>query len=164
MDRMKANRVSLPDLRLPVLGSPIRWLVLSGGLLIAAIAIGTAVMVGNFRERSLNSSERELANTVLLLARHFDQQIEDFTVIQIDVVAQIRLAGISSPDIFRERMATLEWHEMLRSRVGGYSDVAGINVFDSEGVLINSSESWPAPKVNVSDRAYFNDRPFRLAA
>jgi diguanylate cyclase (GGDEF)-like protein len=153
---MKANRVSLPDLRLPVLGSPIRWLVLSGGLLIAAIAIGTAIMVGNFRERSLNSSERELANAVLLLARHFDQQIEDFTVIQNDVVAQIRLAGISSPDIFRERMATLEWHEMLRSRVGGYSDVAGINVFDSEGVLINSSESWPAPKVNVSDRAYFN--------
>jgi Histidine kinase sensor domain len=156
MDRMKANRVSLPDLRLPILGSPIRWLVLCGGLLIAAIAIGTAVMVGNFRERSLNSSERDLANTVLLLARHFDEQIEDFTVVQNDVVAQIRLAGISSPDIFRERIATLEWHEMLRSRVGGYSDVAGINVFDSEGVLINSSESWPAPKVNVSDRAYFN--------
>jgi diguanylate cyclase (GGDEF)-like protein len=152
---MKADRVSLPDLKLPVLGSPIRWLVLCGALLIAAIAIGTAVMVGNFRERALNSSERELANTVLLLARHFDQQLEDFTVIQNDVVAQIRLAGISSPDIFRDRMATPEWHEMLRSRVGAYSDVAGINVFDSEGVLINSSESWPVPKINVSDRAYF---------
>ena len=150
---MKANRVSLPDLRLPVLGSPIRWLVLSGGLLIAAIAIGTAVMVGNFRERSLNSSERELANTVLLLARHFDQQIEDFTVIQNDVVAQIRLAGISSTDVFRERMATLEWHEMLRSqsrrilrrrrhqcvRFGGSADQFVRKLAGSEGQRLRSS-------------------------
>jgi diguanylate cyclase (GGDEF)-like protein len=153
---MKINSATLPDFKLPVLGSPIRWLVLCGALLIAAIAIGTAFMVGNFRERSLNSSERELENTVLLLARHFDQELEDFTVIQKDLVAQIHLAGISSPDVFREKMATFEWHEVLRARVGGYSDVAGVNVFDSEGVLINSSESWPPPEIKISDRAYFN--------
>jgi hypothetical protein len=35
------------------------------------------VMAGNFRERALHNSERELENTVLLLARHFDQQLED---------------------------------------------------------------------------------------
>jgi hypothetical protein len=52
---------------------PIRWLILSGMLLIAAIAIGATVMAGNFRERALHNSERELENTVLLLARHFDQ-------------------------------------------------------------------------------------------
>jgi hypothetical protein len=34
-------------------------------------------MAGNFRERALHNSERELENTVLLLARHFDQQLED---------------------------------------------------------------------------------------
>ena len=42
-------------------------------LLIAAIGIGTTIAVGNFRERALGSSERQLENTVLLLARHFDQ-------------------------------------------------------------------------------------------
>ena len=30
---------------------------------------------------------------------------------------------------------------------------------DAEGNLINSSTAWPAPKVNVADRAYF--RTFR---
>ena len=152
---MKADRISLFDLKLPVSEGPIRWLVLCGALLIAAIAIGTAVMVGNFRERALNSSERELENTVLLLARHFDQELEDFTVIQKDVAAQIQLAGMDSPDSLRGRAATLEWHEMLRAKVGGYSDVAGVNVFDSEGMLINSSEAWPVPEVKIADRAYF---------
>ena len=56
-------------------------------LLIAAIAIGATVMAGNFRERALRNSERELENTVLLLARHFDQQLEDFEVVQKDLIA-----------------------------------------------------------------------------
>jgi hypothetical protein len=42
---------------------PIRWLILGGMLLIAAIAIGATVMAGNFRERALRNSERELENT-----------------------------------------------------------------------------------------------------
>jgi diguanylate cyclase (GGDEF)-like protein len=152
---MKVNRVSLFDLMSPVSEGPIRWLVLYGALLIAAIAIGTAVMIGNFREQALNSSERELENTVLLLARHFDQELEDFTVIQKDVVAQVQRAGTSSPEVFRRQMATPEWHEVLRARVAGYSDVAGVNVFDAEGVLINSSDAWPVPMVNIADRAFF---------
>src|ERR1019366_8798922 len=116
---------------------------LLGVSLIAAIAIGTAMMIGSFRERTLNNSERDLENTALLLAHHFDQQLEDFTVIQRDVVGQIQQAGIASRDVFREQMSTLEWHEVLKARVGTSSDVAGVSVFDSEGSLINSSEAWP---------------------
>jgi diguanylate cyclase (GGDEF)-like protein len=152
---MKVNRISFFDLKSPLSQGPVRWLVLCGALLIAAISIGTTVMVGNFRERALNSSQRELENTVLLLARHFDQQLEDFTVIQKDIVAQVRRAGIDSPDVFRRQLATPEWHEVLRARVAGYSDIAGVNVFDAEGVLINSSESWPVPAIKIADRAFF---------
>jgi diguanylate cyclase (GGDEF)-like protein len=152
---MKANRISLFDRKSPVSLGPVRWLVLCGALLIAAIAIGTAVMVGNSRERALNSSERELENTVLLLARHFDQQLEDFTVIHKDIVAQVQRAGTSSPEDFRRQMATPEWHDVLRARVAGYSDVAGVNVFDAEGTLINSSEAWPVPAVKITDRRFF---------
>ena len=66
----------------------------------------------------------------MLLTRHFDKQFEDFTVIQKDAVRQIQLTGITSPDIFRGEMATLEWHEVLRVKAEGYSDVAGVNLFD----------------------------------
>ena len=77
-------------------GGPIRWLILGGVLLIAAIAIGATVMAGNFRERALHNSERELENTVLLLARHFDQQLEDFEVVQKDLIAYMRSNGIDT--------------------------------------------------------------------
>ncbi|MGY4595769.1 PAS domain S-box-containing protein [Bradyrhizobium sp. GM22.5] len=33
--------------------------------------------------------------------------------------------------------------------------MGGVNIIDAEGNLINSSAAWPAPNVNVADRAYF---------
>ena len=138
-----------------VRGSPIRWLMLGGISLIAATAIGTAAMVYDFRERALNSTERELENTVLLLARHFDEKFEDFATVQTDIVTPIEKNGITSPDSFRNQMATLEMHEVLRAKVGERFDAASANVFDSEGTLINSSEVWPVPDVKIDDRGFF---------
>jgi diguanylate cyclase (GGDEF)-like protein len=145
-------------------GGPIRWLILGGVLLVAGIVIGTAMMVGVFRERALQSAERELENTVLLLARHFDQQLEDFVTIQKEVATQVQSAGIASPDAFRRQMSTPEMHEVLKAKVSGHSDVAGVNVFDYDGRLINSSEPWPLPDVKVADRAFFKDSKSGSAA
>jgi diguanylate cyclase (GGDEF)-like protein len=145
-------------------GGPIRWLVLGGVLLVAGIVVGTAIMVGVFRERALHSSERELENTVLLLARHFDQQLEDFVTIQKEVAAQVQTAGIASPDAFKRQMSMLGIHEVLKGKVSGHSDVAGVNVFDAEGTLINSSEPWPLPDVKIADRAFFRAFKSKTAA
>ena len=152
---MTANAPSSFDFRSAVRGGPVRWLVVGGALLIAAIAIGTAIMVSNFRERALRNSERELENTVLLLARHFDQQLQDFEFVQKDLMAYMRLSGIGSREDYKRRMSGEDVHEMLKTKVSATSYVGGINLFDSDGTLINSSGSWPVPAVNVADRAYF---------
>ena len=136
-------------------GGPIRWLILGGMLLIAAIAIGATVMAGNFRERALHNRERELENTVLLLARHFDQQLEDFQVVQNDLIAFMRSNGVATTENYKPRMSSREIHLMLKSKLEALSYVGGINVFDADGVLINASSAWPVPSVSVADRAYF---------
>src|SRR5205814_7458716 len=105
------------DLKAFLSSGPIRWLIAGGVFLIAAITIGTTIMVGNFRERSLNGYERELENTVLLVARHFDQQLDDFTVLLKEIASQIRSDRIT-PEMFRGHVGTLEWHEILRARIG----------------------------------------------
>jgi diguanylate cyclase (GGDEF)-like protein len=143
------------DVKPSVRGGPIRWLVVGGLCLIAAITIGTTIMAGNFRERALESAEQQLQNNVLLMARHFDQQLEDFMSVQRDLVAQIESSRISSPDAFRAQLSTTEWHDLLRLRLRAYTDVAGVNVFDADGWLINSSEYWPVRKINVVDRNFF---------
>jgi diguanylate cyclase (GGDEF)-like protein len=149
---MTANVSAAPNLQSSIPRRSISGYVLGGILLIAAIAVGTAMMVGSFRERALRSSERELENTVLLLARHFDQQFEEFEVVQKDLVTYIRSTGIASTDAFRRQMSSNNLREILKNN--GSPDVAGVNIFDSDGMLINSS-MWPRPVVSIADRAYF---------
>src|SRR6202048_2323925 len=133
---MTANGTASSNIKAPVRGSPIRWLIVGGAFLIAAIMIGTTIMAGNFRERALETSKRELENTVLLLARHFDQQLDDAAVPLGDLIAQIHQAGIATPEDFTRRMSAPETHLMLQTRAGDSSKIAGFNVYDARGVLV----------------------------
>jgi diguanylate cyclase (GGDEF)-like protein len=137
--------------------SPIHWLILSGIMLIAAIAVVTAFAIGNFRQRSLEAHQHELENTLVLLARHFDQQLTDFVSVPQGIAADLQRSGITDPDVFKGEMSTLDVHETLRAKVSGSADVAGVNVYSSDGALINSSEAWPVRTINIADRRYFRD-------
>ena len=135
--------------------NPLNWLIMGGVLLIASIVAGTAITVWSFRERALSNCTRELENTVLLLARHFDRELSDFESVQKDVVRRMDALHIDSPDAFRRQWSSQEFHANLEAVVGVLSDSAGINVFDADGRLINSSHAWPVRPVSIGDRSYF---------
>jgi diguanylate cyclase (GGDEF)-like protein/PAS domain S-box-containing protein len=137
-------------------GKPLAWLIVGGVVLMAATAIATALTVDRFRQNAIENGREGLESAVLLLTRHFDQQFEDFSVLQKSIAAELESHGLQSPQVFRGEMATLAVHELLRAKASGWSDVAGANVFDADGVLINSSQSWPVADVHISDRSYFN--------
>jgi len=134
---------------------PVLWLILCGGLLVTAIILGTAVMVGEFRERALSNSERELENTVRLLTRHFDQQFEDSVFIANNLISQMQISGIASPELFRSQMSTPDAHLTLQSKASILSYIGDVMIYDEQGELINSSGPWPLPAVNIAERAYF---------
>ncbi|MGY3236611.1 diguanylate cyclase (GGDEF)-like protein [Bradyrhizobium sp. USDA 4472] len=136
-------------------GAPLTWLIVGGFVLMAAMAVGTALTVDRFRQNAIESGRDSLESSVRLLARHFDRQFEDFAVLQKSIIAELESYGIDSPDVFRSEMSTLAMHEVLRTKASGWSDVAGANLFDSRGELINSSKSWPVADISVSDRGYF---------
>ena len=98
-----------------------------------------------------------MENAVLLLSRHFDRWLQDFEAIQKDLVEQTTRAGMASPADFKRQMSGQNVHLMLKAKVSGTPDTDGVNVFDSDGALINSSDAWPAPAVSIADRAYFKD-------
>lgn len=83
----------------------VQWLVACGAALVLAIALGTAYLAMQFRDRAIEVSKRDLSNTALLLARHFDQQLTDFQHIQQDVIAHVRAGGIDTPEAFERQIA-----------------------------------------------------------
>jgi len=134
---------------------PIHALVVCGIVLLLMIAGGTASMIYEFRERALRGSERELANTALLLARHFDQRFGDYTAILGDVATEVKRSGLSTPESFKREMSTAATHAALAARLADPAAGTGSEVFDADGVLINSSEVWPVAPSNVADAAFF---------
>jgi diguanylate cyclase (GGDEF)-like protein len=152
---MTASTTAPSNTKASVRSGPIRWLILGGLLLIASITIGTTIMVGNFRERALTNSQRELENTSLLLARHFDQQLTDFRAIQEDLVAYVQSSGIDTSERYKRRMSSPDIHLMLKTKITALSYVGAVNLFDSDGTLINSSNIWPVPAISLADRAWF---------
>ena len=152
---MTAARTATFNVKASVSDNPIRWLILGGVLLIAAIAIGTTITVGNFRERALDNSRRELENTVLLLSRHFDQQLDDLGTVQKDLITYLQSSGVDSIEGYRRRMSSRDVHQMLKAKLSALSYVGGVNIFDADGILINASAVWPVPAISVADRPYF---------
>ncbi|MGY3295379.1 hypothetical protein ACVWWP_008446 [Bradyrhizobium sp. LM3.6] len=124
---------------------PVLWLTLCGVLLVAGIFAVTAMAVGEFRERTLANRERELENTVQLIARHFDQQFEDSDVVAADVIGQMNLPEITSPAMFRERMSGPAANQMLRSKISAVSYLGDIVIYDAEGEIVNWSRAQPLP-------------------
>src|SRR5262249_2364130 len=140
----------------PTRRGPVTGLILCGTLLAVAILAGTGVMIGQFRERALANGERELKNTILLLTRHFDQQFEDSNLIARNIIAQMGIPKMASPDEFRQKMSGTEAHELLKSQVSKLSHIGDVNIFDVNGRLINSSGEGPLPEIDISDRSYFS--------
>ncbi len=66
-------------------------------------------------------------------------------------------AGIVSREDYERQMSSQDTHLMLKTKISALSYVGGLNLFDSDGKLINSSGAWPVPAVNVADRAYFKE-------
>jgi hypothetical protein len=120
-------------------GAPLAWLIAGGVVLLAATAVATALTVDRFRQNAIENGREGLESAVLLLTRQF----EDFSVLQKSIAAEFEDHDLRSPEIFQSEMATLAVHELLRAKARGWSDVAGANVFDARGVLINSYLRWP---------------------
>ena len=134
---------------------PILALALGGGILIAAIALATALAVSASRDRAINSAKRDLQNNAHLLARHYEQVLGDFHAVQQAVMAELELEKIETVDGFNRMMGTAAVHRALASRVSGARELVGVNLWNADGVLLNASQQWPVPNRSLSHRNYF---------
>jgi diguanylate cyclase (GGDEF)-like protein/PAS domain S-box-containing protein len=134
---------------------PIRYVILCGVLLIAAIVVGTAIMVGNLRDRALVDSERELKNTASILADEIDRLLYAIDLVQSSVIEKIQSLGIASSGDYARRMSGQDMYVMLKASTSGLVQINALTLINADGRLLNFSRFWPVPELNVADREYF---------
>ncbi|UWU91372.1 EAL domain-containing protein [Bradyrhizobium sp. CB1015] len=130
------------------------WISFGGLSLIAAIIAVTALMIGHLREQELEKNRNALRNTVVLLARHFDQRFTGFEAVERSLATELG-QQIASPDQFATAVSSENFHKLLRSRINDSGDLGEVSLYDSEGNCVASSVAWPVERTNIADRRYF---------
>jgi hypothetical protein len=129
-------------------GSAGAWLAISGIATVAAIFIASFLLINHFRERALLNSERELSDAASMLARHFDQQIADSSIIAADLMNRLGIQAISSPESFRTEMSKPGARLAIRSQ--GISYLGDISLFDTDGDMLTWSRDESVPELNIA--------------
>ncbi len=133
----------------------IQLLVLCGFSLVAAIAIGTVVILSNFRDRALAKAERELQSVALVLAMQTDRAFKAVELIETSLIERLQALGIASAEDFERVMSGHEVHLGLKDKVTGWPHIGSITLINSQGKLFNFSRFWPLPNIDVTDREFF---------
>ena len=126
-------RLNLPSATAVWRNRPIRYLILCGALLIAAIAVTTAVMLASFRNRALAESERELKNTALILSEQIDRSFQALELVQRSVVEKIQALGIASSEDYARQMSGRDVHLMLKDESNGLFHVDALTLIGADG-------------------------------
>jgi diguanylate cyclase (GGDEF)-like protein len=134
--------------------NPVRWLMATAVVALVAIALATTMAIGSFRDRALQSGQRQLENTLVLLNRHFDAQFGELTRIAGDLDAGLRSSGIATAEDFSRRMASHDAYLQLKTKLDAGA-TGSLNIFDADGRLLNTTPSWPAPRADAGERDYF---------
>ena len=145
-------KASLPHAHRP---QPRQWWVLSGIVLASLIACASIAAILSSRERALTLAERQLQNLAFVLASQATAKFETIDRVQASLAERIAASGPSSPEEFEERFANLETHLMLADKHLGLPYIGAFALVSAQGKLLNLSNAWPVPDVNVSDRMFF---------
>lgn len=134
---------------------PIILLCLSIPLLVAAIVVGTTILVWNLRDRALDRAQRTLADYTIMLSSHVNEQLK--TIENIEVHSAKRLEAIARGKDMNhsQSLSSEKIHLMLKEQIAPVSAITSINIIDSHGKVVNSSSTWPTKILDVSNTDYF---------
>jgi PAS domain S-box-containing protein len=140
---------------IPWRNRPIRNIILCGLLLIAMIAVGTSIMVTNFRNRELADNERELKNVALIVAEQTDRSFQSLELVLTSVIERMQSLGIASSEDFERQMSSQDVQLMLKDKISALPHIEAVTLINADGKIINFSRFWPTPDINIANRKHF---------
>lgn len=134
---------------------PSRTIGALGFGLVAALIVGTFLIVMKQRESDLREAQRETANLAVALAEETSRSFQSVDLVLKTMAETIKAAGVRSADEYIAKMRTEAAYQTLKDRISGVPQLDAVTMITADGTLVNFSRYWPIPKVNVSDRDYF---------
>jgi two-component system cell cycle sensor histidine kinase PleC len=124
------------------------------GLLVVIIA-AAGLAVWDRREDAIARSRQEMTTLGTVLAEQTTRSLQAIDLVLQQTQAMVLAAGGDTPERFREAAASEEVHSFLRDRWKALPQADAIALVGADGKLVNTSRTWPAQAIDLSDRDYF---------
>ncbi len=134
---------------------PVRILALCGLVLGGAIISATALLLSDLHNRAIADKGHELTRSAAVLAEHIDNTFRAVSEIENNLVEQLRIRGVDTPESFARLRSSHELFLRLKEKNSDLAYVEIVSLIDARGILLNWSRSWPAPELDFSVRKYF---------
>lgn len=127
----------------------------SGVTLICVALLAVGGTIWQRRSSTIEEAQRDIANLALVLGEQTVRSVQAIDLVLRDLHDDVVEMNIDTPAAFDEILGTEEIHRMLKSRLARLPQAESIALVDAAGKVVNGPRSWPALRVDVSDRDYY---------
>jgi signal transduction histidine kinase len=135
--------------------TPLFWVSAIVALLVLGLVAFASLASLAMRDKTLADEMDNLAWLSLSLAESTQRVMFRVDLLASSLEEQISRSGVRTPEDFRRYAATKAMHDVLHDRITLAPDIDSFLLVDGDGVLINTSRTWPSTRVDLSDREYF---------
>ncbi|NYG32375.1 EAL domain-containing protein [Sphaerotilus montanus] len=128
---------------------------LYGALLVIAITVGALVTAVALRDKEIQDWRHHLGSMSYMLTEHTAQTVFSAFLVLDAITEQVRQMDVQDEAAFRQRLSTVEMHQLLRDKIQGLSQLDVASIVAANGDNINFSRAHPVPRINLAERDYF---------
>jgi hypothetical protein len=127
---------------------------------IAAGLLGTAVLaigltIWWLRVDAVVDATADASNLATMLSEQTDRSIQSIDLMLNEIQGHIEKLGATTPDAFHRLLGGKDTYDLLMEQMTHLSQITFIALVDNKGRLVVSTNRWPLPPVDVSDREHF---------
>lgn len=119
---------------------------------VGALAIGLTLWW--MRSEAINEATTNVGNLATVLAEQTNRSVQTIDLVLNGLREKLQAMGVDNEDSFHDLLEGKEIYELLTSTMSRISDVASISLVDNRGIIVNSTNQWPVPLTDLSDRPH----------
>jgi diguanylate cyclase (GGDEF)-like protein len=119
----------------------------------AALAIGLTVWW--LRLDAIEGASRDSSNLATVLADQIANSIQSIDLVLTEIKGQEEIRGAQTPNDIDRVLSGEDTYQFLMERVSRLQQAEFISLVDKNGKLVNTTQQWPTPGIDLSDRAHF---------
>ena len=125
------------------------------GILVAITIMAAARILWSEHQTYLTDRRVAAAELAAVLAEQTARYMQVVDLRLRGVEARVAQAKIRTPEDFRRRLEDEDTQRFLRDHGARSGPDVAIILIDSAGRMVNSSDDWPIPAVDMTDRDYY---------